>query len=289
MRVIGRRSCWRFGRALYMEARADVLNQMQTNGEQSLQIQFLKLVAGDREKFTVFDVGANVGDWSLFLLERSCGLRISDRMNIHLFEPVPETFQLLQAALSQYRDRVNVRDEPVALSDSEGLAQMFVYGETSGVNSLHPIGSRSDQKCIRVEKTTLDVYCRCYGIDEIHFLKCDTEGHDMSVIEGAKNMFEQGRIKACQFEYNHRWIFSRHYLKDVFDYFRGTPYYIGKITPYGVELFEKWHAEMERFFEGNYLVVHHDALNWFLVREGEFDIFNTYVSRYKKEFLGWPF
>ena len=83
---------------------------------------------------------------------------------------------------------------------------------------------------------------------------------------------------ACQFEYNYLWIYSRHYFKDVFDFIKGTGYCVGKITPGGVELYEQWHPELDRFIAGNYLLLHPDALNWFVTHKGQFDAYNTYVS-----------
>ena len=280
MRLIGRRSLWRLGRFLYMEARRDVPNQMETNGEQAVQFHLLHVIADRHQKFTIFDVGANIGAWTLRLLQQSIDLKINDYLNIYLFEPVPSTFQYLERKIFPHRDTSFIKAEPLALSDSSGFAQMFIYAEKSGINSLHQIPMKEIQCSIQVAKTTVDKYCEKENIDTIHFLKCDTEGHDMSVIKGAKRMFEHERIKVCQFEYNHRWIFSRHYLKDVFDYFNDSVYHIGKITPDEIQLFEKWHLELERFFEGNYLLIHKDALGWFSVRKGKFDSYNTLCFKF---------
>ena len=56
-----------------------------------------------------------------------------------------------------------------------------------------------------------------------------------------------------QFEYNHRWVFARAYLRDAFDLLTGLGYRIGKLTPKGVEFYPGWDAELETFVEGNYV------------------------------------
>jgi len=100
----------------------------------------------------------------------------------------------------------------------------------------------------REESLTVRVYG--HDLEIIHFLKCDTEGHDMEVLRGAKRLFDEQRVVVCQFEYNLCWVYSRHFLKDVFDYVADTAYRVGKVTPRGVETYRAWHPELEKFFEG---------------------------------------
>ncbi len=114
-----------------------------------------------------------------------------------------------------------------------------------------------------------------FSLDVIHLLKSDTEGHDMEVITGALPLLKEGRIAVHQFEYNHRWIFSKHFLKDVFDAAEGLPYHIGKICPNDIEVYDKWYPEHERFFEANYVLLRRDAVSWFNTTECRLDINNT--------------
>jgi hypothetical protein len=127
-----------------------------------------------------------------------------------------------------------------------------------------------------VNVTTIDDYCASKKIATIQLLKCDTEGHDMEVLRGAETLFCQGRIMVCQFEYNHRWVYSRHFLKDVFDFCQDLPYLVGKVTPGAIEVYKEWHPELEKFWEGNYVLVHETALRWFSVRQGSFGARGTF-------------
>ena len=67
-------------------------------------------------------------------------------------------------------------------------------------------------------------------------------------------MLGEGRVDYLQFEYNHRWIAFRSYLRDVFDLIKPFEYTLGKITPKGVEFYDKWDPDLEKFLEGNYLL-----------------------------------
>lgn len=262
---------------MYLAARADVPNHMDTNGEKNIIHCVIKNLAKNDESMVVFDVGANIGDWTMAAWDIATRLDVEHRLEVHAFEPAPETFTTLERQIAQHE----VPDRAVhlvrrALSSIEGNTEMFIVGENAATNSLHQDAMNPKTHRIAIEMTTGDKYCERQGINKIHFVKCDAEGADMDVLSGFKDLFEAERILGFQFEYNHRWIYSRHYLKDVFDLMAQRPYKIGKVTPDKVELYESWHPELERFFEGNYLIIHEDILGWFDVANGKFDGFNTY-------------
>ena len=85
------------------------------------------------------------------------------------------------------------------------------------------------------------------------------------------------RVSVLQFEYNHCWIYARRCLKDVFDFASDTCYILGKVTPTHVEIYDEWHPELDRFFEGNYLLVHQNFINRLAHKRGKFDKRNMYA------------
>ena len=91
-------------------------------------------------------------------------------------------------------------------------------------------------------------------------------------------MLADKRIGLFQFEYNHCWISTRSFLRDVFDLVDGLPYHVCKVVPGGIDAYESWHQELETFFEVNYLLVRDDLLDVFDVRRGTFDASNTYAA-----------
>lgn len=154
---------------------------------------------------------------------------------------------------------------------------LYIKGPLCGVNSLY---GREGTEAELVQAVSLDDYMRQQGVESVDFIKSDAEGHDIHVMFGAEQTLRNGRVAIWQFEYNHRWIDSRHYLKDVFEYIADKPYLIGKLHRTGIEVFEAWHPELERFFESNYVLIRRDC-DWvrnFLLPV-DFDYRNVLVPR----------
>src|SRR5207253_99422 len=85
-----RRLAWRAGRRLYCLARGEIPNAIQNNGEAYVQACVLKGTESFHDRLTVFDVGANVGEWTCSLLEMlPDSLVVTTRLLA--FEPVPLT------------------------------------------------------------------------------------------------------------------------------------------------------------------------------------------------------
>jgi len=146
---------------------------------------------------TFFDVGANIGQTS------SAALENFGEAKVFAFEPHRATFEALSS---------NVRDPRfkafnLALSDQEGPAPFFDYGSQSCGHSLvenapYAVRTNAPSKTVTVERSTLDGFCDTHGIAQIDVLKVDTEGHDLTVLQGAKGMLGSGRIKFVYVEFN---------------------------------------------------------------------------------------
>jgi hypothetical protein len=106
-------------------------------------------------------------------------------------------------------------------------------------------------------------------------IKVDTEGHGLEVIRGAAAMMEAGRVSVVQFEYNHLWVESRSYLRNVFKFIEALPYTLAKVTPSCVESFDQWHPELEKYTEGNYLLIHEGSRRWFNEQQVHINRFNA--------------
>jgi FkbM family methyltransferase len=242
-----------------MQSRLDVDNDARTSGEHLVQRAFAEDVAR-RPAWTrlrVLDVGANVGAWSARLIERLCeaGAPLSE-VELYLFEPAPEPRRAIRERLTRMgKQLAGMHIEEMALSNSTGRVSFSLLGDTAGTNTLQPMDGETAQQTITVSQSSLDAYCETRNIDRIDLMKIDTEGNDFfRVLEGARAMLENGKIAMLQFEYNHRWIAFRAYLKDVFDLAQPLGYSLGKVTPRGIECYRYWHHELESFREGNYLL-----------------------------------
>jgi FkbM family methyltransferase len=146
---------------------------------------------------TFFDVGANVGETAL------AAFHIFPDVHVYSFEPHPSTFSNLRQRIGTGR---KFSGENVALGHAVGSVDMFEY-DASVLNSLAPdapFAVRFGQvgRRIQVCCTTLSAYCREKGIDRVDVLKIDTEGHDLAVLQGARQMLAKGAIKFVYVEFN---------------------------------------------------------------------------------------
>jgi hypothetical protein len=133
-----------------------------------------------------------------------------------------------------------------------------VVAPAAGTNSMYPppVASQTAARQAatrQVETTTLDAYAERSGLARFALVKIDAEGHDLAVLRGARGLLAGHRIAVAQFEYNHRWILGRFFLRDAFELVQALGYRLGKLTPRGVEFYPGWDAELETFVEGNYV------------------------------------
>lgn len=241
----------RLARFLTNESRLDVPNISETNGERMVIECVLARIAP--QKAIVFDVGANVGHWTRAALTKAWEL--GNEVCVHAFEPCSETCETLTHNLRKDILDGRVLINKIAMSTAAGTRRFYTFGANAGINSLYSANDVRKQRVEDVETETIDGYCFRQAVARVHLVKVDTEGHDIEVLYGAREMIESNRIDAIQFEYNYRWISARRYLKDAFDYFIPLGYSIGKITPLGIEFYPAWDPELESFREGNFLVV----------------------------------
>lgn len=249
--LLGRRNLVRLARFLTNESRLDVPNDSETNGERLVIERFLAKVAP--QNAIVFDVGANVGDWTRAVIAKA--RELGTGVCVHTFEPCRDTCDTLTRNLRQDVASGCALVNNIAMSSAAGPRRFYSFGANAGINSLYPTSGAQEQSIEDVDTETIDAYCSRQGVPRVHLIKVDTEGHDIEVLYGAREMIEAKRVDVIQFEYNFRWISARHYLKDAFDYFVPLGYSIGKVTPLGIEFYPEWSPELESFREANFIAV----------------------------------
>jgi FkbM family methyltransferase len=217
-------------------------------------VEHFSRIPSDRP-LRIWDVGANLGDWSAHALELA--KKNGQKLDLNVFEPVPSTRQYLTRRLEGVRE---VTVQSVALSDARGTARMRFVGEFAGTNAL---ATQHDEggDFVDVEMSTGDAMADMLALDQIDLVKVDTEGHDLAVIRGFGTLLAEGRIGVFQFEYNHRWIYTHASLFQVFETVKSWPYSVGKVTSGGLQIYDSWNPEVDRYFEANYVLVRKDLVN----------------------------
>jgi FkbM family methyltransferase len=228
------------GRVLFLASRTG-LGGPDVNGEDVL-VRRLLGAHDPSEPFVFFDVGANIGDRTSFVLSSAVG-----EVLVHAFEPTPATFDHLTA---RFAGDSRVRVVGAALSNASGSAALRDYGALSGVNSLVDEQFHSGPTELHaVRVITGDEYCQEHRINRIDFLKIDVEGFEWNVIHGLMRMLTEKRIRAVQFEYGFIHATTGHLMRDFYRFFESVGYRVGPVRPRGPE-FHELHVEDNNFDSG---------------------------------------
>lgn len=210
--------------------------EITTNGE-------FDFIQKNKNNFKViFDVGANVGEWTAIVSE------LIPEAKVYSFEPSIETFKVL----SKQTFNTNVNLHNIGLGERNESVNFFIYDNDSTLNSVF----NRDTQNMRSEKAhfeTLDSFCALQNIERISFLKIDTEGNELSVLKGAEVYLTAGKIDAIQFEYGGTYIDARITLKEVFTFFNNKPYTLYKMLRNGLQECPTYVADLENYQYSNYI------------------------------------
>lgn len=131
----------------------------------------------DEKDFTCFDIGANVGWYTLNILKRF------DNMNVFSFEPSPITFQRLEKNLELNQFATNKLFN-IGFFDKNDKLDFYYDTQGSGASSLVNIRERDSVKKISVDMMKLDDWVKINNVKKVDFIKCDVEGAEYFVYQG---------------------------------------------------------------------------------------------------------
>ena len=214
----------------------------ENNGELFL----LKKLNLSNNLYCIFDVGANIGTYSLLARD------INKKCLIFAFEPVPETFIALQENVSNKEIKIfnfalgsDIREETMIVSKDSKLSTLLL-------ENSH-LADKDDVKYVSVKIITGNEFLKTnYDHSQISLLKIDTEGFESEVLKGFRPIIS--RINVIQFEYGKANLLSKYFLKDYFNDY-SNDFYIGKLYPNGVYFYEKYKWDLDDFIGPNFVMV----------------------------------
>lgn len=142
----------------------------------------------------VFDVGANIGYYTLLTSPL-----VGPTGSVYAFEPSSYAFNKLTRAVKENR-LTNVRTFKLALGAQEGELELSPCIEGNHTPNLLEGGGE------KIHVTTLDSFVREHSIQRIDFLKMDVEGFEPFVVEGGRNSFSSGLVRAVLCEFSATWL-----------------------------------------------------------------------------------
>ncbi len=200
----------------------------------------------------LFDVGANVGDWSL------AACRHLPAATVHAFEIAAPTAVQLRRSAASCGGRIIVN--ACGLGDRDGEITIFHSPESDTATSTlraaievsassHNIHTITE---LSAQITTGDAYLKAQDISHVDMLKIDVEGAEFAVLNGFADAFAHRAINLVQFEYGEINLRTRTFLADFYEFFTARGFVLGKLYPDGVA-FKPYALAEEDFVGPNYI------------------------------------
>jgi FkbM family methyltransferase len=225
------------------------------NSDKNGEARLLRSLDKSTQKI-IFDVGANVGDWTRL------ALRENPLSKVHCFELSRDTFLSLEKSVGDDRAKFN----NFGLSHINGDIEYKDFGVDSTINTLLLDSKFHDQNStFEVKKSAVvcgDDYCSDNQISTVDLLKIDVEGAEHLVLLGFEKMLKDKAIKLVQFEYGYTHGDVHFLIKDFFNFFENLGYEVGVVKPRGV-IFQPFHYRLNDFDSGP---------NFVAIRADDFDL-----------------
>lgn len=177
MRVIFRRALRAMlPRALALRLRREWLARRVVNGRgyREGDVEFLPQLLKPTD--ICWDIGANSGTYTAPMSRLAA--------KVFAFEPVPHNFEILEAVTRLGRLH-NVAARRIAISDASGTARMSI--PTEGFYGGYYMAALDAAGALEVQTATIDGLI-AEGVPEPDFIKCDVEGAEARVVNGARSL-----------------------------------------------------------------------------------------------------
>jgi FkbM family methyltransferase len=213
----------------------------------SLESEINFLIGKDPGSFILFDIGANIGRYSLLVAD------LFPSSIIYSFEPSKATFDLLED-YTKYNLQINC----IQTAFGENTKQADLYSDQlgSGLASLFnrdlsEFGIKFNKREV-VKVQRLDDWVADNNITP-DYIKIDVEGSELLVLRGAVNTLLN--VKAVQFEFGGTAIDAKTYFRDYWNFFAQLNFSLYRYTPIGLLKIENYSEKEELFQFMNYIAV----------------------------------
>jgi len=218
------------------------------NSGEEYALKYIKNNLRRTKEPVIFDVGANIGNYSLLLNNN-----FENKAKIYSFEPSKKTFERLSL---NTRKEKNINLYNLGFGDKNEKITLYSNSDESGLASIYKrkLGHFKIEmgQSEEVEIKTIDEFCKNANIKHIDFLKLDVEGNEKKVLDGVKKMIESNSVDFIQFEFGGCNIDSKTYFQNFY-YLLKDNYKIYRITKDGLYEIKKYKEEYEIFITTNYL------------------------------------
>ena len=130
----------------------------------------------------VIDVGSMIGFYTSKLSNY-----VGPDGCVYAFEPEPRNYAMLLETVSNDCINKNVTAINSAISSSQGMMRL-------AINHGHPADhhiSQEDVESVKVNTTSLDLFCERIENRPVIFIKIDVQGHELEVLKGSKLLIKK--------------------------------------------------------------------------------------------------
>jgi FkbM family methyltransferase len=232
--LFARRIFYRMNKVLYQCSLRGLGILNFENNRVSGEERFIKWLLAGKAGGVVFDVGANVGNYSRKVLQTN------SQLTVYAFEPHPQTY----TTLVKHVRHPNFTPINAAAGESVGTADLYDYAYDNGsshaslyqdvIENIHHAPAIPHH----VKVVALGEFAKDHQITTIVLLKIDTEGYEFNVLKGIQDFLSAGKIEAIHFEFNEMNVASRVFFRDFwnlmpnYDFYRLLPDNMVKLNNY---------------------------------------------------------
>ncbi|MEG4278967.1 FkbM family methyltransferase [Microcoleus sp. MON1_C1] len=194
------------------------------NEEQIEQRLVQRLV---RQGMTVFDIGANIGNYSLLFSNL-----VGREGKVYSFEPNSTTFNTLKQRTENkpniFLFQTAVLSENKLIEFNEFPDEFSVWNSIGRPQMENPENPQEYVPIVKSETVsgiTVDSFCQKHKIEKIDYLKIDVEGAESDVLNGCLNLLARKAIEFIQFEISQKMLEGmQHTAKETFDFLMANGY-----------------------------------------------------------------
>lgn len=167
--------------------------------------------------YCIFDIGAHIGWFALNFASRF------PNSKIYAFEPIKETYEILEKNI-KINSIKNIITNNYGFSNTSRDGDFYYFKGGSAVSSERNLLNHKKTEIKRVRLEVLDAKFASLGINKLDFLKCDVEGNELFVLEGARKTISKA-LPILYIELYDPWCQEFGYsANDVFTMLQGFGY-----------------------------------------------------------------
>lgn len=158
--------------------KTDLIQKEIANTKNFYEIETLNSIFKQNDSYSLkkgllLDIGSNIGNHTLYFFQNNL------IQTAYCFEPVQDTFQILQKNIYINNLQNKVKLFNVGVGESQGTAQIASYSISNTGSSQLKISNKGDIPIIAIDNIDFE--------QNISLVKIDVEGFELSVIKGMLN------------------------------------------------------------------------------------------------------